>query len=117
MRDLLGYDVLWASSAPEALTLINANQLDLIVSDLNMPGPSGIELLVAVRRTGSAIPFVIVTGSDADRCARAAAGLQVTAVLKKPFAIPEFRSTVARALGLRERRGRRRAGQRALWGP
>src|SRR5262249_38520011 len=103
-------------SVPEALAILDAHELDLIVSDLDMPGPSGIELLVAIRRSGSAIPFIILTGSHADRCAEAAAGLRVQAVLEQPLAIPELSATGARALGLRERNDRRRAGRPGLPG-
>jgi len=104
-----GYEVVRARSAGEALMLLESHEVDLIVSDYHMPGASGIDLLGAVRRNGSTVPFVIITGSQADRCARAATGLRVAAVLEKPFPLAEFRAAVAKALGRRMRHERRRA--------
>jgi CheY-like chemotaxis protein len=93
-----GYDVVPASSAAAALALLAGHEVALIVSDLTMPGRSGIELLGAIRQAGSTVPFIIVTGSDMDRHAGAAAALRVAAVLPKPFPLAELGALVAREL-------------------
>lgn len=51
-----------ACSAPEALTLLNSTPYDAIISDYQMPGMNGIELLKRVRSVGNQIPFIIFTG-------------------------------------------------------
>jgi PAS domain S-box-containing protein len=50
------------TSAPAALTLMNARNYDAIISDYQMPEMDGIEFLKKVRTSGNAIPFVIFTG-------------------------------------------------------
>jgi DNA-binding NtrC family response regulator len=94
-----GYDVLTASSAAAALALLEDETVDLVVTDVNMPGgASGLDLLLAVRQNGSAVPFIIVTGSGAEISARSATMLRVVAIIDKPFPISQFRALVARTL-------------------
>ncbi|MEI6294297.1 MAG: PAS domain S-box protein, partial [Methanomicrobiales archaeon] len=50
------------SSAPAALTLLNATKFDAIISDYQMPGMDGIQFLKSVRASGNAIPFILFTG-------------------------------------------------------
>ncbi|MDO8840994.1 PAS domain S-box protein [Methanocalculus sp.] len=51
-----------ACSAPEALALLESKSYDAIISDYQMPGMNGIELLKRVRSVGKQIPFIIFTG-------------------------------------------------------
>ena len=50
------------TSAPTALTLLNSKNYDAIISDYQMPGMDGIELLKRVRTSGNNIPFILFTG-------------------------------------------------------
>ena len=60
----IGYEVTGAGSAEEALGLLQAVQPTVIVSDLKMPGMSGIDLLQKVKQTASEIDVVMVTGHE-----------------------------------------------------
>lgn len=51
-----------ATSAKEALILIEKGRYDAIISDYQMPGMNGIEFLKQVRASGNPIPFIIFTG-------------------------------------------------------
>ena len=51
-----------ASSAHEALSLLNSRHYDAIIADYQMPEMNGIELLKRVRSDGNQIPFIIITG-------------------------------------------------------
>ena len=51
-----------ASSAHEALSLLKSKAYDAIISDYQMPGMNGIDLLKRVRSEGNQIPFIIFTG-------------------------------------------------------
>ena len=51
-----------ATSAPEALRILEKSEYDVVVSDYQMPEMSGIDLLKEMRASGIAMPFVIVTG-------------------------------------------------------
>jgi PAS domain S-box-containing protein len=49
-------------SATEALALVKSSRYEAIVSDYQMPGMDGIELLKQIRASGNTIPFIIFTG-------------------------------------------------------
>src|SRR5260370_41514627 len=54
-------NVVTASSGPEALVVLEEQQIDLLVTDQRMPGMSGIELVQAARASGIDIPTILVT--------------------------------------------------------
>lgn len=56
------YQVITCNNPFEALALIQNNSYAAVVSDYEMPGMNGIELLTCVRRSGNQIPFIIFTG-------------------------------------------------------
>ncbi len=60
----IGYEVTGAASAEEALSQIQAVQPSVIVSDLKMPGMSGIELLKRVKQSAGDIDLIMVTGHE-----------------------------------------------------
>ena len=51
-----------ASSAEEALGLLAAGSYDVVLSDIQMPGKSGVELLKAVRQFDLDVPVILMTG-------------------------------------------------------
>ena len=58
-----GYDVSTASDGVDALYQLRASTPDLIISDINMPRMSGLELLSVVRRRFPAIPVIAISES------------------------------------------------------
>jgi two-component system response regulator FlrC len=81
-----GHTVLIAGSAPDALAIIrNAGDIDVVLSDVQMPRMSGEQLLVRLRALDCTIPIVLMTGhtqplSCAEALARGAADY-----ILKPF--------------------------------
>jgi CheY-like chemotaxis protein len=61
-----GYEVGSAVSSADALGIVDAFQPDAVLIDVMMPGKSGLDLLVTLRRDArwAGIPLVMVTGSD-----------------------------------------------------
>ena len=57
----MGYKVLEAKNAPEALELISTDSFDLIVLDLNLPVISGVDFLKKMKEIGTNIPTLILT--------------------------------------------------------
>ena len=57
-----GYKILQANSAEQALNMIRSNHVDLIISDISMPGMDGFELYEQVRREFPQIKFQLVSG-------------------------------------------------------
>jgi len=82
----------------QALDYFSSNSIDLIISDLRMPGMTGMELLSAVKQQDSEIPFIIITGyADVDNAIEALR-LGATDFLKKPFDMDELRVQVEKTL-------------------
>lgn len=59
----VGYQVIEACDASEALSVLQTVQPDLIISDVRMPGPlDGLDLLARVRETAPTLPVIIMSG-------------------------------------------------------
>jgi CheY-like chemotaxis protein len=80
-----GYAVITAHNAAEALAQMRRGEVDLLVTDIKMPGMDGIELAETVHARRPWTPVVIITGygSTADEARAKAAG--VTAFIHKPL--------------------------------
>ncbi len=62
-----GYEILLAEGGLDALEKIAADPLiRIVVSDMNMPFIDGVQLFAELRQQGSSLPFVLLTGQDAD---------------------------------------------------
>jgi CheY-like chemotaxis protein len=59
-----GYRVIIASSGLEALELLSAGGIDMVLSDQMMPGMTGTELAKTVRTTWPKLPFLLVSGMN-----------------------------------------------------
>ena len=73
-------------------------QYDAIVTDVMMPGFSGLDVLTAMRGRTARIPVLVITGLTDARTTRIAESLGAAAVLHKPFNIEELRAALARAI-------------------
>ncbi len=93
-----GYELLGLLAA-SAGAGVGQPTYDAIVTDIMMPGFSGLDVLTAVRRHIIGGPVVVVTAfGDAKTC-RAGVALGTVSVLKKPFDLDDIRTTLALALG------------------
>jgi len=74
-----------ASNGHELVALLAGwPDVDLVISDIRMPGPSGLEALAIARASGNDVPFLLITGYGATEVLAAASELGA-AVLQKPF--------------------------------
>lgn len=74
-----------AASAEQALQLIEDEMPDVIISDKNMPGLSGIELLRRVRRMSRDVSFHLLTGFANGESVHQAMALDIDSYIRKPF--------------------------------
>lgn len=70
--------------------LAEPENFDLVVSDVNMPNLSGLEVLGECGATGIFVPTVLLTGMSDEAVAREAFRLGAVALLSKPFAIQDL---------------------------
>lgn len=78
-------DTVEAGDGAEALTVFQANQIDLVLTDWNMPNKSGLDLTKDIRALGSKVPiFMITTEAEKERVVEAIQS-GVTDYLMKPF--------------------------------
>lgn len=73
-------------------------EIDLILSDLRMPGTSGLELLKQIRRRGVNIPFVLMSGHATGEEAAETEAAGRAAFVSKPFTPPQLALAVHRVL-------------------
>ena len=93
-----GYAVTEAASAEQALSLLETSPADLVITDLNMPGSSGLGLAQNLLSQDPSRPVMVITGyADVDS-ARRALRLGVYEYFTKPLDVNEVVSRVQRAL-------------------
>lgn len=100
-----GYEVETARSSAEAidvLDLLQRSELDVVLSDIQMPGMSGVQLLRAVRERDLDLPVVLITGSPAVDTAARAVEYGALRYLVKPVALDVLLRTVGDAVRLRQ---------------
>jgi DNA-binding NtrC family response regulator len=94
-----GYQVLQAATAEEALKL--ADQADLVLTDLRLPGMDGLELLTALRRQNSLTPVVLMTAFGSVESAVEAMKNGASDFLPKPFSLDHLMTVINKALEVR----------------
>lgn len=93
-----GHALRTASGGEEALELFRREGADLVLSDLQMPGLGGLELLQRVKALDDTAGFIILTGAGTVQDAVEALRLHADDYLLKPFNVDEVALAVARAL-------------------
>jgi DNA-binding NtrC family response regulator len=101
-----GYDVAIASDGAEAVSALTASPFDLVISDLKMPGMSGLELLAWCIREQPGLPVVLITAHGTVDTAVEALKLGAQDFITKPFDLEELRLTVIKALRVEQARRR-----------
>ncbi len=93
-----GYNVLEAANGVDAFELVNTNRVDLIISDIQMPGGNGADLLMKVREKSKLLPVVLFITGFSDFSVEEAYKRGAAAVFAKPFNQNELFEAVNRAL-------------------
>jgi DNA-binding NtrC family response regulator len=98
----VGYAVVTAGSAPDAIQKLSASNVDLLLTDYRMPGPNGVELIESARRVKPRLKAILMTSfgdsyTEIESVRRGAVGY-----VNKPFEADEITGLVSRILALRE---------------
>lgn len=97
-----GYEVLSAASGQDGLKTLSESSIDVVVTDVGMPGMGGLEVAKAAKAIAPTVPVVIVTGWAEREDIASARGKHVDAVLIKPVdpdALTQAVSDLAHARG------------------
>ncbi len=96
-----GYQVDSAVSAPEGLSMLKSQSYDLVISDLNMPEMSGIDVLREARSFNEDQDFIVITAYATAETAVEAMKLGASDYIFKPFNVDDVKLTVKKILSRR----------------
>jgi EAL domain-containing protein (putative c-di-GMP-specific phosphodiesterase class I) len=96
-----GFDVITASDVAGAFRALEREPVDVVLSDVLMPGGTGVDLLRAVRERDLDVPVVLVTGNPSVETAVQAVEMGALHYLLKPVSSPELVKAVENAARLR----------------
>lgn len=103
-----GYSVEPAFSGTEAGRLLAAEQFDLVITDLMLPGMTGEEVVTLVRQLDAALPVIVISARTAAADKVGLLGLGADDYLTKPFDLDEMAARVK--VQLRHRAAKEAAG-------
>jgi len=98
LLDRNGYDCMTAADAGEARKLLRDKPFAIVLTDMNMPGVSGLDLIMQITAEYPDIATVMITGLDDAKLADAALEMGAYGYIIKPFEPNEVLITVANAL-------------------
>lgn len=87
-----------AETAERALSYLETERYDVILTDISMPGLSGLELLGYVRQHQPETPVIVITGIHDQEHAQGLLKLGAFHFLLKPFRLEDVESSVDKAL-------------------
>jgi two-component system, NtrC family, response regulator AtoC len=93
-----GYEVVEARDGLEAIQILGARPMDLVITDLNMPGADGLQVLRHTREKHPKIPVLILTGENSIRDCVEAMRAGAFNFLTKPFHAADLGEIVRQAL-------------------
>lgn len=93
-----GYEILTAGSAKDAIRLIQESDLDLMITDMKMPGTSGMQLLEGSKKLKPDLPVIMMTAYGTIEMAVEAMKKRAYDYITKPFQNEELKLTVKKAL-------------------
>ncbi len=96
-----GHNVLEAPDGMAALSALNSQTVDLVITDINMPKMDGFELIEAVRAVSGfrGTPILVLSTEFSDEKKARARSAGATGWIVKPFQPDQLISIVARVLG------------------
>lgn len=90
-----GYRVITAGSGAQALTLLDG--VDVVVTDLSMPGMDGLELVAQICARSPGLPVILLTAHGSENMVRIASSRGACGCLSKPFDIDEIARVIEQA--------------------
>jgi len=92
------YDTIVVSDAIEALEKIEFQDIDLVITELNLPEMSGLEFLQVLSETNKHIPTIIVSSTSEKKVKEQVKNLNVKKILSKPVNLNKLRKNIREIL-------------------
>ncbi|MCA9752872.1 MAG: response regulator [bacterium] len=99
LLDLMGLTVSTVGSGAEALRLLEDQEVDLVITDLNMPQMDGMELMKQVKAAHPGLPVIVITGYGTFNTEKQVLSNGADGYIPKPCTINRVQETVTAALG------------------
>lgn len=109
-----GFTTLSAGDAETGLKLLRENAVDLVVTDLKLPGMNGLEFLQSIKRQNSVLPVVVMTAFGSVETAVEAMKAGASDYVLKPFSLGEMRMVIRKELDVHKLREENRSLREAL---
>jgi len=109
-----GFTTFSAEDAETGLKLLGQNPVDLVLTDLKLPGMNGLEFLQAIKRQNAALPVVVMTAFGSVETAVEAMKAGASDYVLKPFSLTEMRLVIRKELDVRNLREENRSLREAL---
>ncbi|WP_342477293.1 response regulator [Paenibacillus sp. FSL H7-0350] len=85
----------WAATGDEAMTMLEKEQVDLVLLDIYMPRVSGLQLLSALREQGSKVDIIVISAASDNASIRKALQNGAVDYLIKPFEFARFQAALS----------------------
>jgi two-component system, NtrC family, response regulator AtoC len=109
-----GFTTFSAGDAETGLKLLRENSINLVLTDLKLPGMNGQEFLQAVKRQNAALPVVVMTAFGSVETAVEAMKAGASDYVLKPFSLTEMRMVIHKELDVHNLREENRSLREAL---
>jgi DNA-binding NtrC family response regulator len=109
-----GFSTLSAGDAESGLKIVRENTVDLVVTDLKLPGMNGLEFLQTIKRHNAALPVVVMTAFGTVETAVEAMKAGASDYVLKPFSLSEMRMVIRKELDVHNLREENRSLREAL---
>jgi DNA-binding NtrC family response regulator len=109
-----GFTTFSAGDAETGLNLLRENSMDLVLTDLKLPGMNGLEFLQAIKHQNSALPVVVMTAFGSVETAVEAMKAGASDYVLKPFSLAEMRMVIHKELDVHNLREENRSLREAL---
>jgi DNA-binding NtrC family response regulator len=109
-----GFTTLSAGDAETGLKLLRASPVDLVLTDLKLPGMNGLEFLQAIKGQNATLPVVVMTAFGSVETAVDAMKAGASDYVLKPFSLTEMRLVIHKELDVHNLREENRSLREAL---
>src|SRR3984893_8834028 len=109
-----GFQTLSAQDAEKGLDFLRREHVDLVLTDLKLPGTSGLDFLHSAKRLHAALPVIVMTAYGSVETAVEAMKAGASDYVLKPFSLAEMRMAVEKELDVRRLRDENRSLREAL---